>query len=174
MARWLWMAALFAISVPVFADGGTVVLRTQSGALTITVFASPAPLRAGPVDISLLIQSSDTLDPILDADVSLSFVKRGSESRTQATRNQQGNRLLYSTTVTLDDPGDWQFSATIRGGHAQAGPVVVSGTMAVAPEQPKLAAYSGFIALPFLVLILLVLHQWLRLRSGSPARALRY
>ena len=42
-----------------FADGGTVQLRKEAGALVITVFTSPAPLSAGPVDISLLLQNAE-------------------------------------------------------------------------------------------------------------------
>src|SRR6266853_1491269 len=37
-----------------FADGGLVQLRKETGAFVITVFTSPAPRSAGPVDISLL------------------------------------------------------------------------------------------------------------------------
>ena len=41
-----------------FADGGTVQLRKEAGALLITVFTSPSPLSAGPADVSLLLQTA--------------------------------------------------------------------------------------------------------------------
>jgi hypothetical protein len=174
MTRGLAMVALFALAAPVFADGGAVVLRKQAGALTLTVFASPAPLRAGPVDISVLVQSSETLDPVLDAEVRLRFVKNGSEVRAKAIRNQSGNRLLYAATVHLNQPGDWQLSAIVRAGDAGSSPVTAGGTIPLAPEQPKLAEYSEYIACPFSLLMILALHQWLRLRSTPTARALRF
>ena len=54
-----------------FADGGTIQLRKEAGALLITVFTSPSPLSAGPADISVLLQKRNGLDPVLDADVSM-------------------------------------------------------------------------------------------------------
>ena len=44
----------------------------------------------------------------------------------------------------------------------------MSGNLSVMAEQLKLAAHSSYLAFPFLCLAILVLHQWLRLRS-SPA-----
>jgi predicted anti-sigma-YlaC factor YlaD len=54
-----------------FADGGAVQFRQEAGGFAITVFTSPAPLSAGAVDISLLLQNRNGLEPVLDASVSL-------------------------------------------------------------------------------------------------------
>src|SRR5579859_1118640 len=90
-----------------FADGGTIQLRKEAGALVITVFTSPAPLSAGPVDISLLLQNRNGLEPVLDANVSLLLRAdaSGAEITTRPTREQAQNKLLYAAPVTLVDPG---------------------------------------------------------------------
>ncbi|HLG97394.1 MAG TPA: FixH family protein [Bryobacteraceae bacterium] len=158
---------LFAAATPVLADGGAVILHKRTQALTVTAFASPAPPRAGPLDVSVLVQSSDTLEPVLDAQVWLRFAKPGSQTEeVQATRTQAKNKLLYAASTQLADPGDWQLSIETRT-RAGATPVTVSGSLTVAPEQRNLDAYSAYIALPFLALIILALHQWLRLRPDD-------
>ena len=42
------------------ADGGQVRLTQRHGDMQITVFTSPSPLRAGPVDVSVCIQDAAT------------------------------------------------------------------------------------------------------------------
>ena len=44
-------------------DGGTVRLSRCEGGLRITVFTAPTPFRAGPVDISVLVQDAVTGEP---------------------------------------------------------------------------------------------------------------
>src|SRR5579871_4724750 len=140
---------LLATAASALADGGAVVLHKRTQALTVTAFASPAPPRAGPLDISVLVQSSDTLEPVLDAQVWLRFANGSQTKEVQATRTQAKNKLLYAASAQLADPGDWQLSVETRT-RAGATPVTVSGSLTVAPEQRKLGAYSGYIALPFL------------------------
>ena len=41
------------------ADGGAILARQTINGLGLTVFASPAPLRAGPVDVSVLVQEGE-------------------------------------------------------------------------------------------------------------------
>jgi hypothetical protein len=54
-----------------FGDGGTILKRETLNGLNVTVFASPSPLRAGPVDVSVLVQDGDK--PVLDATVELEW-----------------------------------------------------------------------------------------------------
>src|SRR5262245_4227648 len=51
------------------ADGGAVRLRERVGAYQLTVFTSPTPLRAGPVDVSVLVQDAATEEYVPDARV---------------------------------------------------------------------------------------------------------
>lgn len=156
---WLLLVA----SAPLLADGGAILLHKQNPPFVLTVFASPAPPRVGTLDLSLLLQSSETLEPALDEDVRFEFDGPGSPVQVQATRSQSGNRLLYTASIRLNDPGNWRYSVLI---HApRSAPTAVSGAITVAAEQPKLAAYCGYLMLPFLALAILMLHQWLRLRK---------
>src|SRR6202162_1498789 len=97
------------------ADGGTVQLRKEAGPFMITVFSAPAPLSAGPVDISLLLQNRNGLEPVLDARVSLILRSEASGAEIQArpTRERAQNKLLYAAPVTLAESGKWQLAGTI-------------------------------------------------------------
>src|SRR5437868_5841580 len=58
------------------ADGGMIRLSEQNGKYRITVFTSPAPLRAGPVDISVLVQDDMTGEVEPAAQVDIEAVRR--------------------------------------------------------------------------------------------------
>ena len=49
---------------PAIADGGSMRLSGKKGGYQITVFTAPTPFRAGPVDISVLVQDASTGDPM--------------------------------------------------------------------------------------------------------------
>jgi len=161
MRRLAWL--LLVTAAPLLADGGAILLHKQSPPFVVTVFASPAPPRVGPIDLSVLVQSSDTLEPVLDADVRFEFAGPDSQVQVQATRSQSGNKLLYAASVHLNDSGNRRYSVSIRAPKSQ--PITVSGDITVAAGQPKLEAYWDYLMLPFLGLAILALHQWLRLRK---------
>ena len=114
------------VQASAFADGGAVQLRKVAGAFVITLLASPAPLTAGPVDISVLLQDRDGLEPVLDANVSL-FLREetsGAQIKVRATREQTQTNPLYAAPLTLDAPGKWRVAVKIsqRGGlHGDGG-----------------------------------------------------
>src|SRR5260370_24925363 len=62
------------------ADGGTVRLSEQKGSYRITVFTAPTLVRAGPVDISVLVQDADTGQPASGVQVSIEVEWRDSPS----------------------------------------------------------------------------------------------
>jgi hypothetical protein len=143
-----------------FADGGTVQLRKEAGALVITVFSSPAPLSAGLVDISLLLQNRDGLEPVLDASVSLLLRLDGSNAEIHArpTREQAQNKLLYAVPVTLAESGRWQLAITIlrNGERTEA-----TGAIDVASAPEMAASYWSYIAFPPLVIVVFAVREWL-------------
>ena len=61
-----WLAA-----VCCHADGGGVIARQTVNGLRVTVLASPMPLRAGPVDVSVLVQDGEKT--VLDAAVEVAW-----------------------------------------------------------------------------------------------------
>jgi len=143
-----------------FADGGTVQLRKEAGALVITVFGSPAPLSAGPVDISLLVQNRNGLEPVLDANVSLLLRAdaSGTEIQARPTREQAQNKLLYAAPVTLAESGKWQLAITIlrNGERTEA-----TGAIDVSSAPEMAASYWSYIAFPPLVIVVFVVREWL-------------
>jgi hypothetical protein len=140
------------------ADGGTVQLRHDAGAFVITVFTSPAPLSAGPADISLLLQNRNGLEPVLDANVSLLLRGNapGSRIRVRPTREQAQNKLLYAAPVTFAESGKWQLDITILRNGERTG---ATGTIDVAPAPEKAASYWSYIALPPLMIVGFVVRE---------------
>jgi hypothetical protein len=151
-----------------FADGGTVQLREEAGALLITVFTSPSPLSAGPADISLLLQKRNGLDPVLDADVSMRL--RPDTSNTEIpeidarpTRQRARNKLLYAAPVTLSESGTWRLALTIfRNGERTD----ATGTIDVARAPEKALSYWSYIAFPPLIIALFVVRERLISRKA--------
>jgi len=143
----LLFPAILALSqATAVADGGTVLFRDETGRLAVTVFASPSPLSAGPVDISLLLQNQNGLEPVLDAEVSLLLraESSGVEIRAHATREQARNKLLYAAPVTLES-GKWLVEAAVlrNGERAEA-----RGVIDVAPTPEMAMSYLSYIAFP--------------------------
>ena len=149
-----------------FADEGPVQLQKATGPLVITMFTSPAPLTAGPVAISLLVQDPDGLDPVLDADVTLVVRSEasGAQIRVRATRELAQNKLLYSAPVKLEAPGKWQIGASVlqRGTRTET-----AGVMEVAPNKVMVVSYWGYIAFPPVLIVAFVVNGWLIRRKDS-------
>jgi hypothetical protein len=160
-------ALLFlALTAVVFGDGGAVVLRRESGPFLITAFVSPGAPRAGIVDLSVMVQYRDSLAPVLDAEVSLTFDEA---PPILLTHDLAQNKLLYAAPVQLDRAGRWRLDVTVRRGPAG---VSVSGEIDVAPALGAIA-YWRFLVLPPVAMAVFGMNQLLksrRLRSGRRAR----
>ena len=52
------MLTALGLEAAVWADGGLLRTRQQAGPFIVSIFTAPEPLRAGPVDVSVLVQSS--------------------------------------------------------------------------------------------------------------------
>jgi hypothetical protein len=161
MKRTLPLLLIFTAAL--LADGGAVQSRQEAGPFIITVFASPAPLRAGPVDLSVLVQDRETQHVILDAAVSIHLQNANSEINATAASANAQNKLLYAANVDLKIPGDWQYSVTITRASASA---TVSGKMTASPAGTSLSSYWSYFAFPPVCIVLFGIHQWLRGSSG--------
>ena len=142
------------------ADGGTILARQTVGGLAITTFASA--LRTGVVDLSVMIQNHEALDPVLDATVELTLTAPdGREITAAATQAQAQNKLLYAVPVTLDQPGRWTLSMVV----SRTGISVSTGArFEVTVSGP--VKYWKYLAIPPAFLVLFTLHQWLWRRQG--------
>ena len=115
--RALMILATLLLPLSARADGGLARLVVESGELRLTVFSSPTPLRAGPVDLSVMVQDRETLEPMLDRRVELRLVPSagGRSLEVAAIRGHSTNRLLYSALVDLPDPGRWRVEVEVTG-----------------------------------------------------------
>lgn len=154
-----------ALAVGLGADGGTLQVRQTSGPFVLSVFTSPAVLRAGNVDFSVLVQESDRLDPVLGADVEVrSENGEGIIVSKTATHGNAQNKLLYAASLNLSRPGEWIFSVRAR---QQALTAEVSGKLYAGPREPRFLAHlPQLVFVPALVL-LFVLHQFLKRKQQA-------
>lgn len=181
--RKLWstfLAFFFLVAICCHGDGGAIIARQTVNGFQMTVFASPAPVRAGPVDVSVLVQESDK--PILDATVEVAW-KASSVSTAEwlppcctmdadaekvpALRAHSNNRFLYSAIVPMKfaGPSDLVIRVTRDGREA-----VLSCAVEVRPPRPPALAFWPWLAFPPVAVAGFALHQRLtraRLRDGS-------
>ncbi len=158
--------ALAVLATPLFADGGEVLSRQESGPFVITVFAAPVPLRAGPIDLTVLVQTRDALEPVLDAEVSIRL-DGASQMQAAASRSKAQNKLLYAAALHLPQPGEWKYTVSV---HSVVGAAVISGGFQASQPAPPLASYAFYLAIPLVLIAIFVLHQWLSQRDLRDAR----
>jgi hypothetical protein len=165
LAQFATLLGTLALAVHGGADGGAVRLSERAGDLAITVFTSPTPLRAGPIDVSVLVQ--DALTNAVIGDVAVTVTLRQPEPvpmmvTGSATRAQATNKLLYAALLNLPAAGAWRVEIAIdRAGHA---PASLAFDVDAAPPLPPWRAYWPYFALPAIAIAVYALHQWLVLR----------
>ena len=158
--------AIILAQASALADGGAVQLRKEAGSFVITVFTAPAHLSAGPVDVSVLVQNRNGLEPVLDATVSLILRSQDSGAETEAhpTRERAQNKLLYAAPVTLAESGKWQINVSILRNGERSG---TTGTINVAPAFEMASSYWTCIAFPPLMIGLFVVRERLIRRKAK-------
>jgi hypothetical protein len=147
------------------ADGGAVRLREQVGAYQIAVFTSPTPFRAGPADISVLVQDAATQESIPDARIKVQLMARVTEHRLEhdATSASATNKLFQAAKFVLPEPGWWDVSVTIDGAR---GPARVQFSAEADAPVPRWQAMWPWFSWPFPAIALFVLHRRLAPRSS--------
>jgi hypothetical protein len=140
------------------------------GGLVVTLFTAPTPLRAGPADVSVLVQDAATRETVLDAQVTVRVSPRHEGALPLTARLDRAsatNKLLQAATVSLPIPGPYRIVAEARRGVARA---VVAADVTVEPPLPPLLALWPYLALPPAVVGIFLVQQWLRHRSLGTAR----
>jgi hypothetical protein len=174
------LASTFLGAISGRGDGGAIIARQSVNGLDVTVFASPVPLRAGPVDVSVLVQQGDK--PILDAAVDVAW-RAGSTSspdwlppcctmdshaeKIPALRAHSNNRFLYSAIVPMKSAGRSELVITVSQSERE---VVLSCDIDVRPPTPPVVAFWPWLVLPPVAIAGFALHQNLtrsRQRDGS-------
>ncbi len=160
----LLVAALLAFSSRAQADGGFVELHQEVGPFVVTVFSAPGPLRAGPVDISVLVQDRASGEPVLDGEIFVRLSREGGMTLVErATREVAQNKLLYAALINLPEAGQWELEVTIKQGKETA---IILGQVSAAGPTPFLLSYWRSLLLPPIVLAVFALNQLLKRRSA--------
>jgi hypothetical protein len=92
------------------------------GSYQVAVFTSPAPLRAGPVDISVFVQDPQTGERMPAAEVRLRLTahRSGQTLECLATSAAATNKLFQAADFELPESGVWEVEVAVQGPHAPA------------------------------------------------------
>ncbi|MBV9671818.1 MAG: hypothetical protein JO076_03220 [Verrucomicrobia bacterium] len=179
-----WLITLFFVFIRVsstWADGGAVLAMADSGPFRLTVFSDPPVLRAGPVDISVLVQDRLTANPVLDAQVSIDLIPLNTSSTSlrwappyctvptlsqligmKANRSHGQNHLLYGILTVLPHSGSWTINVRAQTGAAtnvEAAAGSVTRNIEVQAPLPPLIAYWKLFVLPVAVVVAFAFNQ---------------
>ncbi len=161
-----------------FADGGQVRASEQFGEYQLTVFTAPNPLRAGPVDVSVLLQHASSGTPASEATVTVELTPVDQSLppiRATATTAAATNKLLRSTLVELPAAGTWNVRVACQPAN-NTQPLAVNFAMEAAPPLPAWLSVWPWFSWPVVVVILFVVHRMLVFRRqsrrpvGAPSR----
>jgi hypothetical protein len=158
-----WFALDAAASVA-FADGGMIRFSERRGDQLITVFTTPTPLRAGPVDVSVLMQDADTSRPLTDLPVVVYAHPIQNTLRkiaAPATTEAASNKLMCAVALDLTEPGWWHVEIVVDG--VEQDPPIAFDVEVVEALPPWL--HMGlWIGWPLAVIAVFAIHQLLACR----------
>jgi hypothetical protein len=143
------------------ADGGTVRLSQRKGDHQITVFTSPTPVRAGPVDISVFIQNAATGEPVPQARIRARAAPGGLPEEAMeetASHEKATNKLYQDALFDLPQAGRWDVLVVLDG---LGEPMELAFEMEVEEALPRLGEMTPWIAWPAAAILLFLAHRWL-------------
>lgn len=151
------------------ADGGQVRVMERRGDYQLTVFTSPNPLRAGSVDVSVLVQDAKTGLPMPDVTVAVEL-KSPDKSlppiRAAATTDAATNKLLRAALVELPAPGRWDVRVECTTAHDQ-NPIEVFFAMDAGPPLPRWLSVWPWFTWPIAAVLLFAIHRMLVARRQT-------
>ena len=171
MRKLLTMSLFLTASALVRADGGITIGQIERDGLRVTVFAAPVPVRAGPLDVSFLVQEIPSNQPVTDALIVCSVRKLSPPSpnpvrlpawcsaiapgtRVPATSLHSRNKLLSGAYLPIPEPGLWELSVQTTRGAAS---FTASIPLDVAAPLPPLSRWWPLIAM---VPVAILLYVW--------------
>jgi hypothetical protein len=131
------------------------------------VFTSPTPFRAGPVDVSVFVQSAATGEVVTEARVAVRAALRGRMADAvshAATTEAATNKLFRAALFDLPEPGWWQMDVAI---DDVPEPVRVRFEVEAAPAPPRWHTLWPWIAWPVVAIALYSVHRLLVSRATS-------
>jgi hypothetical protein len=165
----LFLALSFVLYSPSFlrADGGSIRLSERKGGYWITVFSAPSPFRAGPVDISVLVQDSVTGQPLPQARVTVRMTRIGQPAlEYPATQEVATNKLLQAAQFELPAPGLWELEVRVEGSQGSA---VLACEVEAAKRLPRWHSVWLWFTWPALAIALFAFHRVLVRRHLAKA-----
>lgn len=156
----LGLLCIWLLARSVLADGGEVLCQRTSDSIVVTVFSAQTPLRTGPSDISLLVESPADSHPILDARVFVELVSESGKSlHVEATRALARNKLLYCCLLDLPESGHWTMKVIVKRGSVSS---VMIHHLQVAKALPTILAHWKLFIFPPLLTFLFMANQFLQ------------
>jgi hypothetical protein len=148
-------------AVVALADGGAVRVVDEHGDIRVAVFTSPNPLRAGPVDLSVLVQNAGTGQAVGDAHVAFRLTPRdqpGASIYAVATSAAATNKLMQAALIELPAAGWWdvEVECTTDDGTTQT-----QFAMEASPPLPRWLTIWPWFTWPLAVVLLFVVHRGL-------------
>jgi hypothetical protein len=151
---------------PARGDGGTVVFAEKKGGYRFTVFCAPTPLRAGPIDISVLVQDESSGEPLPELPVTIRLTRHQTILEYPATTAMATNKTMQAAQFDLPESGRWALEVQVDGSHGQ----IVLGTELYAAEPlPRWLQLWPWFSWPLIVIALFAVQQ----RSGRRRGRLR-
>lgn len=148
-------------------DGGTIRYSERTGNYRVTVFTSPTPFRAGPVDISVFVQEEATGEPAPDVQITVRLARAHSpadEISHHASAEAATNKLYHAAQFDLPGPGRWLVHIDVEGPN---GPGVAEFQIDAGAPLPRWSELGWWIALPIVPIVLFLLHQIVVYRSSG-------
>ena len=150
------------------ADGGTLRVSARAGVYRISVFTSPTPFRAGPVDVSVLVQDGRTGEPLPQVNVTVRAAQRNQISPIvqQATREAATNKLFHAAALALPEPGWWEIEIAVEG---ERGSERIQFALEATEAPPAFQELWPWLGWPALVIGLFCIHRGLVYRRARQA-----
>ena len=141
-----------------WADGGALQLHQKAGSYDIAVFTSPTPIRAGRVDVSVLVQDVATGEFVPNAKVLVCLKVPNTKRilRYAATDDAATNRLFNAAVFNLPRAGSWDVQVAVRGPH---GPAQVAFAVNADDRLPRWREFWLWFAWPAVVVALFGTHH---------------
>jgi hypothetical protein len=144
------------------ADGGSMCMSGRQGDYQISVFTAPTPFRAGPVDVSDLVQDASTGNPLTQVQVKVRMMKFGSPAlEYPATSETATNKLLHAAQFVLPEPGAWHLEVQVQGSQGLA---VLAGDVQAAKRLARWQEIWPWFGWPALAIAIFCLHHVLERR----------
>ena len=143
------------------ADGGALRLSEEKDGYRIAVFTTPTPLRAGPADISVLVQDAATGEPASGVQASIKVQRHDGRHEAlyqRATTQAATNKLYYAATFDLPEPGWYSVEVSIIGAKKTTN---AGFDVEAAEPLPPALTVLPWVGWPLLAIALFVIHQLL-------------